>query len=201
MGRINNKAPGLCPVDSESPSSSQEDLKVWNGIEHLDTVLKRFKSLVNFQKGNDALAFPQILAGGEIVHGSIHGVFKENGSENGISSEGRRCHDAGSHLVNGVEHALGSHLVISFLGSQSIGRQCLGGRSTALVEGSQKGSGPVRLALQDFVVHGAECERHSLLFLWFVTRSCSILCKCWGLILRCCCCCCCCCCCQRRCGS
>mmetsp|Transcript_5918 Transcript_5918/g.12655 ORF Transcript_5918/g.12655 Transcript_5918/m.12655 type:complete len:306 (-) Transcript_5918:579-1496(-) len=92
LGGVQYQAPGLGPVDTEQPGALEERLEFRDRLQELDARfalhdlnatavasvlgLVGLEALVDFQKGDDPLAFPQVSAGWKALDGPVHRVLK-----------------------------------------------------------------------------------------------------------------------------
>ncbi len=137
---------GLCTL--------QQSIETWVGLHDLNSVFEGSESLVALQEGDDLFLFPKEGRGRDSVDLAIHGVLEKNGTKSTVSLKTRRLDNAGSNLVDDVEHGDFTQDVLILFDSE--GLEGLWSGSSRLIEGSKvaiEGLGTFKLFSKNSVAH------------------------------------------------
>ena len=110
----------------------EQRVEVGHRLHQLDAVGFRGKALVDLQEGHDAALFPKIPRGRHAVDLAVHGLLEQDRAHHLVAGEGGRLDDAGTHLVDEIEHLV---LVRICAFRDAVELQRLRRRAARLVEG------------------------------------------------------------------
>ena len=113
----------------------EQRIEIGHGFHQLHAVVCIDKALVDFQKRHHAAVLPEVLSCRCAVDLTIHGHFKEDGTDHLFAGEGGRFDDPAAHGMHHVKH-LGLAGILIFVNAVEFERFRRG--PAGLIEGGNK---------------------------------------------------------------
>mmetsp|Transcript_15422 Transcript_15422/g.17758 ORF Transcript_15422/g.17758 Transcript_15422/m.17758 type:complete len:209 (+) Transcript_15422:484-1110(+) len=82
----------------------QKFIECWHGFHDLYAVLFRSETLIDLEKRNHLLLFPQILRSRFALNFTVHRVFEQDRTQDAVTGKCRRCYHASSHGMDDIVH-------------------------------------------------------------------------------------------------
>ncbi len=130
----------------------QQFIKVQHGLHQLYAARFPGEAPVHLEEGHHPLRIPKIVSGRPPFDFPVHRLLEENRTDQSLAREGAARHDAGSHLMDEIEH-----LFVARPGAliDSVEAESLGRAPAALVQRRDESlAGPDLLGLLVKVAHG-----------------------------------------------
>mmetsp|Transcript_15729 Transcript_15729/g.43391 ORF Transcript_15729/g.43391 Transcript_15729/m.43391 type:complete len:342 (-) Transcript_15729:83-1108(-) len=131
-------------------------VKSGHGLHELNTIFFGGQTLVALDERNNSLLFPKELSGGHAFDFTVHGVFKQNGTNNLFSSEAGAGDHACAHFVDLVVHGDLSGGV--FVIGDTVSLEGFGCGSSTLIQSRQETVGGLGLLHHIVKKRSGHCE-------------------------------------------